>query len=97
MAAPAVRSLHLAARAELRADPEATLIHVARALDAIDAAELAQLDVNDRAVLAKVRELAPRIAAGESLDIATITLTASSALLLVREALKTSEPSGPTT
>lgn len=90
-AAPAVRSLHLAARTELRADPEATLIHVARALEAIDAAELAQLDVNDRAVLAKARELAPRIAAGESFDIATITLTASSALRLVREALKPSE------
>jgi hypothetical protein len=96
-AAPAVRSLHLAARAELRADPEATLVHVARALDAIDAAELAQLDVNDHAVLAKVRELAPRIAAGESLDIATITLTASSALSLVHEALKVYEPPEPTT
>jgi hypothetical protein len=96
-AAPAVRSLHLAARAELRADPEATLIHVARALDAIDATELAQLDVKDHAVLAKARELAPRIAAGESLDIATITLTASSALLLVRKALKAYEPPEPTT
>lgn len=96
-AAPAVRSLHLAARAELRADPEATLIHVARALDAIDATELAPLDVKDHAVLAKARELAPRIAAGESLDIATITLTASSALLLVREALKAYEPPEPTT
>lgn len=91
-AAPAVRSLHLAERAHLRADPEATLIHLARALAVIDVAELSQLDAHDHAVLAKVRELAPRIAAGESLDIATITLTASSALPLARDALEAYEP-----
>jgi hypothetical protein len=94
---PAVRSLRLAQRAEVRADPEATLIHVARALDAVDATDLAHLDVDDHAVLARVRELAPRIAAGEPLDLATISLTGSTALLIVHEALKTPEPAGPTT
>lgn len=72
----AERSLHLSERAELRADPEATIVHLARALKALDPARLAALGPDERALVDRVTQLAARIGAGDALDYAATTLIA---------------------
>jgi hypothetical protein len=85
----AVCSLELAERSELRADPEATAVHLAQALKALDPERLPPPDTDTRALADRVAELAARIGAGESLDYGAVTLIAHAARDAVREIVAT--------
>jgi hypothetical protein len=85
----AVRSLKLAERAELRADPEAAVVHLARALKALDPARLPPLGSNERVLADRVTQLAARIGAGEPLDHAATILISHAARDAVREIVTT--------
>jgi hypothetical protein len=83
------RSLDLAERAELRADPGATVVHLARALKALDPAQLAALGSERRALADRVTQLAARIGAGDRCDYGATTLIAQAARHAVREIVTT--------
>jgi len=86
----AERSLHLSERAELRADPEATIVHLARAVKALDRARLAALGPYERALVDRVTQLAARIGAGDALDYAATTLIAHGSRDSIRAFVTTS-------
>lgn len=81
----AVRSFRLAERSELRADPEATIVHLARALKALDPERRPPLGADTRALAERVTKLAARIGAGDSLDGGAISLLAHAGRDAVRE------------
>jgi len=85
----ALRPLELAERADLRADPEATLVHLARALKVLDPAQLPAAGSEENALADRVTELAARIGAGDRLDHGAITLIAHAARDVIREIVVT--------
>lgn len=81
------RSLRLAERATLRADPEAAIMHMARALRSVGDNHLPLPGTDNRAIIDRVLELAPRIAAGERVQSAAVALIAQAAHEIVRSSL----------
>jgi hypothetical protein len=89
---PAAVSLSRALRAAQRADPEAVLIHLARAVHAADAGAVEAADPVTASLLTRTVEAARRLAAGEHLDHSAVALLAGTALPATASLL--SEPPG---
>ncbi len=84
------QSVRRAFAAELRADPEAVILHLARAFalhPADDATCARNLSAAEQSVLNKVREAATRLAAGEAPGQAPLVLLADAALHLAEQVL----------